>query len=71
MAVHAEIQNGTTLKRIETTRFKGGEYLDLRAYYEPDKGSGEWRPTKKGITFRPDELPQLAAAVAAAIAEYQ
>ena len=70
MTIYAEIKNGTTMKRIETSRYKGGDYLDLRTYYEPKQGAGDWRPTRKGLTFRPEELHTVAAAVASAMAEY-
>jgi len=70
MAIYAEITNGTTMKRIETSRYKGGDYLDLRTYYQTDHGRGEWKPTRKGLTFRPEELHTVAAAVASAMAEY-
>ena len=70
MAIYAEIKNGTTMKRIETSRYKGGDYLDMRTYYDPKQGAGDWRPTRKGVTFRPEELATVAAAVASAIEEY-
>ena len=71
MTIFANIEtdNGT-LKRIESRTYKGGSFLDLRAHFEPIPGSGSWVATKKGLTFRPSDLPELYAAIGAAIEEY-
>ena len=45
-----EIQKNTLEKiRIQRTNFNGHELIDIRVYYESN--TGEWKPTKKGITF--------------------
>jgi len=71
MTIHEDIENGKTLKRIETRRYNGGNFLDLRAHFEPIPGSGSWVATKRGITFTPAELPQVYAAIGAAMKEYE
>lgn len=43
--------------RISITEFKGNNYIDVRVYYEDD--SGEYKPTKKGVAFRPDLISQV------------
>ncbi len=35
--------------RIQRSEYKGHELIDIRVYYEAE--NGEWKPTKKGITF--------------------
>jgi hypothetical protein len=50
-------KNATNKIRVSITEFKGNNYIDVRVYYE-DEG-GEYKPTKKGVTFRPDQISQL------------
>lgn len=45
------------IKVIET-EFKGHRFIDLRSYYEED-GTGELKPTKKGICLGLDTLPAV------------
>jgi len=35
--------------RIQRSEYKGHELIDIRVYYEAE--NGEWKPTKKGITY--------------------
>jgi hypothetical protein len=35
--------------RIQRSEYKGHELIDIRVYYEAE--NGEWKPSKKGITF--------------------
>lgn len=49
--------------RFSVQTYKGHRYLDVRTYFE--NGPGEWKPTKKGVTFALDQLDDLEAAVAA------
>ena len=50
--------------RIAWAEYNGTPFLDLRVYFRDT--SGEWRPTRKGITLRPDQLDELASAIRAA-----
>ena len=36
--------------RIQRTKYKGKDLLDIRVFYEAE--NGEWKPTKKGITVK-------------------
>lgn len=47
---------------IEFSEFKGRDFLSLRTYTVFD-GSPEPRPTKKGITIKPDQIPELLEAL--------
>ena len=48
--------------RVEISEFKGQKYLNLRVWYT-DKASGEYKPTQKGITVRPELYARLKEAV--------
>jgi hypothetical protein len=50
-------KNATNKIRVSVTEFKGNNYIDLRVYYEDE--AGEYKPTKKGVTFRPDQISQV------------
>ncbi|MBI2192445.1 MAG: transcriptional coactivator p15/PC4 family protein [Planctomycetes bacterium] len=54
--------------RVSWNHFRGHCFLNFRHWYQPDMGS-ELKPTRRGVTFRPEELPELAEAVAQAIKE--
>jgi|GEM_PF-866879 hypothetical protein len=57
-----EVQKNTQEKiRIEKREYKGKEFIDVRTYYLDD--SGEWKPTQKGVTFRPDRLNEVMKAL--------
>jgi hypothetical protein len=52
-----EIQKGATDKIMVTVKeFKGKQYIDVRTYFEND--AGEWIPTKKGVSFTPENLDE-------------
>ena len=50
-------RNDTERLRIEASNYKGSDFLSVRIYYLAD--NGEWRPTKKGITVKPDKVDEL------------
>lgn len=47
----------TELLRVECSNYRGRDFLSVRIYYLAD--NGEWRPTKKGITVKPDKVDEL------------
>ena len=58
-----------TIKRTDTeqlqisvSEYKGNSYLNLRIFYTTDEGE-TWLPTKKGVTFSPDQLDILCDAI--------
>lgn len=55
--------------QIAINEYRGKQYLDLRVYYTTDDGLN-WNPTKKGVTFSPEKLIELKAAIENAIAEF-
>lgn len=57
-----EVQKNTQEKiRVEKREYKGREFVDVRTYYLDD--SGEWKPSQKGVTFRPDQLEEIVEAL--------
>lgn len=65
----AEAKILATIERTETeqlqisvSEYKGKSYFNLRIYYTTDEGA-TWLPTKKGVTFAPDQLDVLSDAI--------
>lgn len=71
MAVIRDIDKGAgEIIRIEISEFKGKSYLNIRTWYT-DKESGEYKPTQKGVSVRPDLFEQLKQAILAAEPQIQ
>lgn len=47
--------------RVSMDEYQGHQLVSLRVWFEAD--DGEMRPSKKGLAFRVDLLPQVAAAL--------
>lgn len=65
----AEAKTLATIQRSETeqlqisvSEFRGKSYFNLRIFYTTDEGA-TWIPTKKGVTFAPDQLDVLEEAI--------
>lgn len=57
-----ELERSETEKLIiEDTEFKGRQLVTLRIYFLAD--TNEWLPTKKGVTFRREQLDEVLAAL--------
>ena len=48
--------------QISVSEYKGRSYLNMRIFYTTDDGA-TWLPTKKGVTFTPDQLDILTEAI--------
>jgi hypothetical protein len=46
---------------IEDTEYKGHDLVSMRIYFLSDQD--EWLPTKKGVTFRRDQLDDVLQAL--------
>ena len=55
--------------QISISEYKGKSYFNLRIYYTTDEGA-TWLPTKKGVTFAPDQLDVLSDAIEEAKKEF-
>lgn len=55
--------------QISVSEYKGRSYLNMRIFYTTDDGA-TWLPTKKGVTFTPDQLDLLEEAIQAARQEF-
>ena len=62
-------RSDTEQLQISISEYKGKSYLNMRIYYTTDEGS-TWLPTKKGVTFSPDQLDLLEEAIQAARQEF-
>ncbi len=54
--------------RISIKRLNSYDYLDIRTWWRKEE-TDEWLPTKKGITLRPDVVPEVAELISRAAAE--
>ncbi len=62
-------RSDTEQLQISVSEYKGRSYLNMRIFYTTDDGA-TWLPTKKGVTFAPDQLDLLEEAVQAARQEF-
>lgn len=62
-------RSDTEQLQISVSEYKGKSYLNMRIYYTTDEGA-TWLPTKKGVTFSPDQLDMLTEAIEAARQEF-
>ena len=51
-------KNSTEVYRIYEKEDEGYKFIDVRIYYM-DKNSGEYKPTKKGISIMPNNAGQI------------
>ena len=59
----ADIERSETeIIRVSKREYKGAEYVDLRVFFK-DKQTEEYRPTKKGLTIKKDQIHEVAKAV--------
>ena len=66
----ASIQRTDTEQlQISISEYKGKSYLNMRIFYTTD-GGASWLPTKKGVTFTPDQLDLLEEAIQEARKEF-
>lgn len=55
--------------QISISEYRGKSYLNMRIFYTTDDGAN-WLPTKKGVTFTPDQLDILTDAIEEAKKEF-
>lgn len=54
-------RNPTEKLVIEDSEFKGHQLVALRIYFRSD--NDQWLPTKKGVTFKREQLDEVIAAL--------
>ena len=60
--MHYELEKSPTEKLvIENSEYKGHDLVSLRIYFLSNEE--EWLPTKKGVTFRRDQLDEVLDAL--------
>lgn len=62
-------RSNTEQLQISVSEYKGKSYLNMRIFYTTDDGQ-TWLPTKKGVTFAPDQLDILSEAIEEAKQEF-
>ena len=62
-------RSATEQLQISVSEYKGKSYFNLRIFYTTDDGA-TWLPTKKGVTFAPDQLDILTEAIEEAKKEF-
>lgn len=62
-------RSDTEQLQISVSEYKGRSYLNMRIFYTTDDGA-TWLPTKKGVTFAPDQLDLLSEAIEEARKEF-
>lgn len=55
--------------QISISEYRGKSYLNMRIFYTTDDGAS-WLPTKKGVTFTPEQLDVLTDAIEEAKKEF-
>ena len=50
---------------VSETEYKGNKYVDVRVFYKDTDGS--LKPTRKGVSLRPEKIAELVTALAAAV----
>lgn len=55
--------------QISISEYKGKSYLNMRIFYTTDEGAN-WIPTKKGVTFSPEQIDILEEAIQEAKKEF-
>lgn len=62
MTVLADIpKNARETIRVVRDQYQGHELVHIRVWFS--EGDGELKPTKKGLAFRTDQLPQVIEAL--------
>jgi len=69
MGLIGEIQKNQKEKiMVSTNEYKGNKFVDLRVYFE-DESSGEYKPTKKGISLSKKVAPDVIELILEALEE--
>ena len=62
-------RSDTEQLQISISEYGGKSYLNMRIFYTTDDGQ-TWLPTKKGVTFTPEQIDMLEEAIQEAKKEF-
>ncbi len=62
-------RSDTEQLQISISEYRGKSYLNMRIFYTTDDGA-TWLPTKKGVTFTPEQIDILEEAIQEAKKEF-
>lgn len=57
-------KDALSIIRAQRTSYKGKEFINVRLWVQGDKPN-EYKPTKQGVTLRPERLDELIRALQA------
>ena len=60
--IHSFSKNQDEEIRLSVRKYKGRHFIDLRLWFQSEKG-GEYRPSKKGVFFSVEYLPEFKRGV--------
>tara|TARA_Y100000588_G_C13349409_1_gene541712 strand:- start:19 stop:318 length:300 start_codon:yes stop_codon:yes gene_type:complete len=60
--IHSIEKRKTEQVRISLSEYSGNEYIDIRSFYL-DRGSSEFKPTRRGVTLPTSAFPELLQGV--------
>ena len=52
---------------VSETEYKGNKYVDVRVFYKDTDGN--LKPTRKGVSLRPEKVAELVAALSAFVVD--
>ena len=52
-------KNAGEVVRVSTGEFKGFDLVNVRVWFQETPGVGEFKPSKKGVAFRRELLPEV------------
>ena len=52
---------------VSETEYKGNKYVDVRVFYKDTDGT--LKPTRKGVSLRPEKVAELVAALSAFVVD--
>ncbi len=58
------MKNPSERLRVDVKEYRGNTYIDIRVWYAAE--GGEYRPSSKGVTFKPMLAPELMRGLALA-----
>jgi len=53
-------KNSQEIIRVHQTDYKGHDLVDIRVYYQD---GNDWKPTRKGVTFKTEMLDDVLKAL--------
>ena len=69
--IHEFQKNALEKVIIQFTEFNRNQLIDIRVYYNARGAKEEWRPSRKGLSVRTEQIPELKKGVDKAFKEWE